>query len=334
MSNEDVNSTPVLVADIGGTNARFACFDLASDRWLGQWTGQLGDYPDIHAALEAARQQLPALDAAECACIAIAGPVDGDRIKMSNGSWAFSRTELQRRFDWRQLIVINDFLAAASGIATLSPTQYMAIGKSSPANTRLPSAVIGPGTGLGVAGLFPEASADGGIRWTAMATEGGHARFAPLDDEQIAVLQVLYRKLGSVQREDILSGRGLCNLYEALGEVRGLNLREQMAPADVTARALADSNSHAARVLSCFCSILGSVAADVALELGTRGTVYFAGGILPRIPDYLVASPLRASFENHRQFGHYLKDVDTVLVTEQKLGLIGAAYHLQNHRFR
>lgn len=329
MPHAAANSIPVLVADIGGTNARFACLDLASDYWFGQWTGPVEDYPDIYAAIEMAKLQVPAVREVQAVCIAVAAPVHEDWVDVSNASWAFSQAELQRHFGWAQLTVINDFHAAAYGVITLSPSQYMALGKASPENMQLPSAVVGPGTGLGIAGLFPDEQPEGRYAWSALGTEGGHARFAPVDEEEIALLQVLREMLGCVQREDILSGRGLCNLYQALARVQGIDAPPVLNPAVITAQALTDPNSHSAKVLERFCAILGTVAADVALDLGTRGTLFLAGGILPRIADFLVDSPFRKRFEDHLRFSHYLRSIDTVLVMEKRLGLIGAAYRLR-----
>jgi glucokinase len=337
MPDSSSDSLPILVADIGGTNARIGCLDAASDHWFGVWSGPVRNFPTIYDAIELARQELPFADKAEAVCIAIAAPVQGDWVKVSNGDWHFSQLDLQRYFGWSELIVMNDFKAAAYGATKLLPNQYRRIGtpaalvggETRGAAAGLPSAVIGPGTGLGVAGLFPDEQAADRRTWTALATEGGHARFAPFDDEEIAILSVLQRQLGSVQREDILSGRGLCNLYYALAKVQGVQTVPAINPAQITTTALADAQSFSAQVLNRFCGILGTVAADVALDLGTRGTIYLAGGILPRVADFFAASVFRSRFEDHLWFSHYLLDVDTVLITEPKLGLLGAAYRLQ-----
>lgn len=329
MSQAITNTGLALVADIGGTNARFACFDQGSKQWLGQWVGAVADYADIFSAAAKALEKLSPSGNIQRVCIAIAAPVHGDWVTVSNGHWAFSQAELRQRFGWTQLTVMNDFLAAAYGVISLSPQQYRAVGGSAPEKLSAASAVIGPGTGLGVAGLFPEERGDNGPGWYALGTEGGHARFAPFDNEEIALLEVLYNTLGSVQREDILSGRGLCNLYQAFLQVHALNAPALRDPAAITAQALADRNSPAGKVLDRFCGILGTVAADVALDLGTRGTVFLAGGILPKIADFLVASSFRERFDNHLRFGPYLHSINTVLVTEKNLGLIGAAYRLR-----
>lgn len=332
---EPPNPLPILVADIGGTNARFGCLDAASGQWFGQWVWPVSDFPSIYSAVEAVQRELPVTTPISAACLAIAAPVHDDWVKISNGEWAFSRRQLQDHFGWPQLVVMNDFQAAAYGAVALGPEQYRRIGASAPAGgeTRsasgLASAVIGPGTGLGVAALYPQEDFLRCRTWSAIATEGGHARFAPFDDEEIAVLQVLQRKLGSVQREDILSGRGLCNLHSAWAEVHRVRVPAVSNPAEVTSAALADSQSFSAQVLNRFCGILGTVAADVALDLGVRGTIYLAGGILPRIGEFLAASPFRSRFEDHLQFSHYLVDIDTVLITDGRLGLRGAAYRLR-----
>ncbi|MGQ9426109.1 glucokinase [Gilvimarinus sp. F26214L] len=319
------DSSPALLADIGGTNARFACVDLAGDLWLGEWTGAVRDYPDIYAAIRAAFAHIPEAQGARSSCIAIAGPVHGDRVAASNSPWVFSQTEMREHFAWDHLTVLNDFHAAAYGALNLTPEQFLAIGKAATSPMNAPAVVIGPGTGLGVAGLFPDQAG----RWRAAATEGGHARLAPYSREELAVLDVLQRKLGNVQREDVLSGPGLCNLYGALTEVWGEQTEPVTDPAMITRRALEDGACRSARVLNCFCAILGSVAADVALDLGATSRVFLAGGILPRIQDFLIASPFRQRFEDHPQFSAWLEPVETVLIIEKRLGLLGAARRLQ-----
>lgn len=315
-----------LVADIGGTNARFACFDLSSQQIKSRHSVPVADYPDIFSALSSAQPFLPEFAAASAACLAIAGPVTDDWVKASNSPWAFSRKDLQARYGWRTLFVINDFLAAAYGILLLGNEDYRVLGSEMPAvREELPMAILGPGTGLGVAALLPSENSG----WQGFATEGGHARLAPGNEEELELLAVLHRQMAAVQREDVLSGRGLCNLHRAWMTLHGKEQQTPRDPADITAAALQDGAGDAAKVVNAFCGILGTVAADVALGLSAWGGVYLAGGILPRIAELVVKSPFRERFETHPQFANYLKPIPTALITQDSLGLLGAAYCLQ-----
>lgn len=315
-----------LVADIGGTNARFACFDLNSAQLQSVCKLPVANYPNIYEALDEARESLTDFQSITAACIAIAGPVSGDWVKASNSPWAFSRSDMQARYGWSTLLVINDFLAAVYGNLALTADDYRVIGAAEPSlSARQPMVAIGPGTGLGVAALMP--TDDSG--WRGVATEGGHARLAPGSEEDIALLSVLHRQLDGVQREDVLSGRGLCNLHRAWTTLHGKEGRTVSDPALLTAAALRDESSDEAKVLTCFCAVLGTVVADVALGFAAWGGVYLAGGILPRIVDFVVRSPFRERFENHPQFAEHLKPIPTVLVTEDSLGLLGAGHCLQ-----
>lgn len=316
----------VLVADIGGTNARFACFDLGSQQILSRHSVRVLEYSGISSALDSARQFLPEFSAISAACIAIAGPVKDDWVKASNSAWAFSQQDLRAHYGWPRLLVINDFVAAGYGTLLLSSRDYRAVDSGiPPERPDSPIAVIGPGTGLGVAALLPS----GDATWTSLATEGGHARLAPGNDQELELLAVLHRQLGAVQREDVLSGRGLCNLYRAWMTLHGKEYETQGDPAAITAAALADETSEAAEVLRCFCGILGVVTADVVLGFAAWGGVYLVGGILPRISELLISSPFRERFETHPQFENLLKPIPTALVTQENLGLLGAAYYLQ-----
>lgn len=317
----------VLVADIGGTNARFACFDLGTQHITSFHCVAVADYPDMFSALEAARRFLPEFFAASAACIAIAGPVKDGRVKASNSGWAFSGQDLQERYAWPTVFVINDFIAAAYGTRILKRGDYRMLGSKELAEQpELPMAVIGPGTGLGVAALLP--GGDG--TWKSLATEGGHARLAPADEEELELLAILHRHLGAVQREDVLSGRGLCNLHHAWMVLHGKQGKTPQDPAEITAAALQDEAGDAAAVLRSFCGILGTVAADVALGFAAWSGVYLAGGILPRIADFVSSSPFRKRFETHPQFSEYLSPIPTALITQDNLGLLGAAYCLQH----
>lgn len=311
-----------LAADIGGTYARFSLLDQSWKR-VGQLTLLVSDFAELADAIQAVLDAPGATRQVEAAVFAVAGPVGEDIVRMSNSNWQVCRETLKQKFGWRELLLINDFEAAAYGVCQAN-TRHRQIGGPEQAARSFPLAVIGPGTGLGVANVVDNSSG-----WQVVPGEGGHARFAPDSEQEIDILRLLRRRAGSVQREDILSGRGLCNLYTALAEVEGRTVIAVNDPAVITAVALQQNSSFSAQVLNLFCGILGAVAADIALDLGSRGGVYIAGGMVPRFADFLATSSFRARFETHPVFEDYLGKIPTYIVTSPEPGLAGAEYILR-----
>lgn len=262
----------------------------------------------------------------DAAVIAIAGPVEGGAGRVVNSGWQVSGSLLKRRFDWPTLYLVNDFAAAAYGVLE-ADTRLRRLGGPAQYVSDYPRVVVGAGTGFGVAQIVKCADT-----WQVVASEGGHARFAPDTDEEVELLLLLRRRLGrSVQREDILSGRGLCDLYAVMAQWRGENLTDETDPAVVVSAAVAQKSVFCSLVLNAFCGILGAVAADIALDLGSTGGVCIAGGMAPRFGDFLDQSPFRSRFESHPVYRDYLEKIPTFLVTSQDPGLAGAAYLLRRH---
>ncbi len=311
-----------LVADIGGTNARFALLDQRGVR-SAQLTLRVADHPDITGAIDAAMRVFAPAGRVEVAVLAVAGPVNGNEALLTNSDWHICGQALKKQFGWRDVRLCNDFEAVAYGVCQTGVT-HRRIGGAEQGAGGYPCAVIGPGTGFGVANILRGPSG-----WQVLASEGGHGRFAPITERDVNILQLLRRKLKGVQREDLLSGRGLCNLYGVLAEIHGKEVVALADPSAITAMALRDRASFSAEVLNVFCGILGAVAADIALDLGSRGGVYIAGGMAPRFADFLVASSFRNRFEDHPVFGHYLRQIPTFLVASEEPGLLGAEYLLR-----
>lgn len=316
-------TTPLyLAADIGGTYARFSLLDANGSR-LSEQKLLVADYAELADAIQATLEVSGVTRPLAAAILAVAGPVDAGTVPISNSNWLVRREMLKQKFGWRQLLVLNDFEAAAYGVGQ-ADTAHWQLGGPEQAQRCFPMAVIGPGTGFGVAAVVANESG-----WQVMPGEGGHARFAPDSEQEIEILRLLRRRLGGVQREDILSGRGLCNLYWALAEVEGKAVIAVDDPAAITAAALQQRDGFSAEVLNLFCAILGAAAADIALDLGSRGGVYIGGGMVPRFADFLAASAFRSRFEDHPCFGDYLRKIPTFLVTCQEPGLLGAEYVLR-----
>ncbi len=312
-----------LVADIGGTTARFVLLDADNGEHTARIQLDVKDYPDIAPAIHAALAGLPATSRVMAAVLAVAGPVAGGEARLTNSGWHCSRAALQAEFGWEDVLLLNDFEAAAWGIVAVPDDSHMRIGGPEQGDWVQPRALLGPGTGLGVACVLPFDTT-----WCVLPSEGGHSRFAPGDEEEFAVAQLLTRQNTFLQREDLLSGRGLCALYGAMAILRQIDAPVITDPA-VISGAACSGDPFAVDVLNRFCTMLGAVAADVALEFGARGGVYITGGIMPRVACFLRASPFRTRFDQHSQFADYLQSIPTLLVTRDDLGLVGANFALR-----
>ena len=315
-------SSPRLLGDIGGTNARFA--------WQvhpGAAPSEVATYPcSEHATLQAAVRHYLAMHgmAMPSACaIAMANPVTGDLVRMTNHHWSFSIAALQDDLGLERLVVINDFTAVALSLPALAPADLHRIGGGrTVAGAAL--AVLGPGTGLGVSGLMPTAS--GG--WVPIAGEGGHATLAAADVREAAIIDLLRQRYGHASAERALSGPGLVALYEAAATLAGCP-HEELSPADVMARARTGSDERCVEALELFGSFLGSVAGNLTLTLGARGGVFIAGGMAPRMLPELARSRFRQRFEGKGRFESYLSAVPTqVIAAPVSPAFVGAAQAL------
>jgi glucokinase len=305
-----------LIADIGGTNARFAIArdgTIAHARVL-----PTAAFPTLQAAAREFLSGLPADLRVTRAALDLAGPVVGDHARLTNGVWSFSISQVKAELGFDELVVLNDFAAAALGIPLLDPSDYIAIG-GGVRDPRGPIGVIGPGTGLGVAGLV---FADG--RWVVLPGEGGHGTMPAATREEGAILDLLRDRLGHVSAERVLSGHGLQNLHTALCTLAGVT-PPPLTDHEITAAALAGSDATSARVLDLFCEMLGTVAGNLALTLGASGGVFLIGGILPRFAGRFAASGFRARFEAKGRLAEYMRAIPTYLVTHDNPALLGLA---------
>lgn len=309
---------PVLVADIGGTNARFALVGRQGEI-LDQATMPTASFAGPAEAARAFLDMAGKEMAPRRAAFAVACPVRGDRVTFTNSPWDFSASAVRDELALDDLRVVNDFTAAALCVPHLASRDRYAIGGGE-AVAWAPVAVLGPGTGLGVSALiWPQ---PGGAP-TALATEGGHVTMAAADDAEAAVLAVL-RRNGHVSAERVLSGAGLVNLYRALAELGG-GCAEPLAPDQITSRAVAGECPFCASALDMFFAMLGTVAANLALSVGATGGVYLAGGILPRFAEAFRASRFRGRFEDKGRFSAYLAEIPVWLITHPQPAFLGLA---------
>lgn len=321
----DAAGLPWLVADIGGTHARFG---WVADPARGVVQVQQQAAAGAGGPAEAARRYLAALvlppgapRRPRRAAIAVATPVRGDIVALTNSAWQFSRAALQRELGLERLLVLNDFEALALALPRLQPHQMRPHGASPRA--RGPLAVVGPGTGLGVGGVLPTPQG-----WVALPGEGGHATLAPADDFESALLQHARRSHAHVSAERLLSGLGLPVLHAAVAAVLQ-QPASQLTSQAIVERGLSGSDALCSRTLDSFCALLGGFAGNVALTLGATGGVFIGGGIVPRLGERFFASAFRERFEAKGRFQAYLAAIPTALITDTLAALGGAALALE-----
>lgn len=314
-----------LIADIGGTNARFALCDTAAavPELLAPQSLQNADFASLQHAAE---QYLAAVGARpRRAAIALACPVGGDEIRLTNRAWSFNRHELRASLGLDELRLLNDFGAIAHAVPALAADERVVLHGRDHEIDRGPVSVIGPGTGFGV-GLLVGGTASG---WQVVETEGGHASFAPLEDEERLLADWVVARHGRASWERLLSGSGLAMIDAVLREHGGGPTGPPRHPADVVAAALDGHDGVARRALADFCAILGSVAGDIALIHGAR-VVMIAGGIVPRFVPFLRSSAFRERFLDKGRFAAWLEPVSIQVVTHAHPGLLGAAMSLRH----
>ncbi|WJG11094.1 glucokinase [Aliiglaciecola sp. LCG003] len=311
--------TVKFVADVGGTNIRLATVDSGGLTRVKKYL--CDDFENIDVAIQHYFSEHPDLVYAY-GCIAIACPVQGDWVKMTNHSWEFSIEHLSKTLGLKWLGVINDFTSVAFSLPGLNDGQKIQVGPGT-VKPQGNIAVFGPGTGLGVEHLT---FTDKG--WKALDGEGGHVDFAAQDENEFAIWHYLKKKLGHVSAEEVLSGRGIVHIYEGLAE------HNQQAPvlndpAVITEKALNKECELCMATLQQFCKIMGSFAGNLALNLATTGGVYIGGGIAARFVDFIKTSDFRARFEDKGRFRHYVANIPTFIITEPDHGLLGAAAYLE-----
>jgi len=306
-----------LIADIGGTNARFAIVEEGGYTPQHERTLECANYRSlidaVLAYLDEVSQPVP-----KTASLAIATPVSNDRIVMTNHTWDLSVEETRQVLGLRSLKVINDFTALALALPYLDTHDYHQVGQGS-AVAKQTLGVLGAGTGLGVSGAIYT-----GDYWVPLQSEGGHISYGPLNERETAVIDVIRQHHNFISAETLVSGPGLVLLYESIAKCDGVKY-ELLSPSQITNKALKGEHATAAEAVDMFCGILGTIAGNLALTLGARGGVFVGGGIVPRLGDYFSKSPFRPRFENNDRFGQYLAEIPTYVICSTYPALTGAA---------
>jgi glucokinase len=319
--------SPRLLADIGGTYARFA-LEIGPGEFTQMASLRCADHADFHAAVSAYLQGLNWQEGGPQqiahAAVAIANPVEGDQVRMTNYHWQFSIDEMRQRLGLDTLVVVNDFTALAMALPRLAEVDVRQVGGG---QARRPSVIglLGAGTGLGVSGLIPA-----GEGWIALGTGGGHVNFGPRDAREMDILKFAWKTLDHVSYERLISGPGLELIYKALAERNGMaNAEPLLAPA-ITQRALEDGDALCLETLEVFCGLLGTAAANLAVTLGSLGGIYIGGGIVPRLGEYFDRSPFRERFEDKGRFRDYVSAIPTFVITAEHATFKGASAILEN----
>ncbi len=321
MNQADTLPARAVVADIGGTNARFAVADLETLELTEIGHFLCSQHPSLASA---ARAYLEALKhPPRHGAIAVAAPVVGEAIKLTNSPWSFTRSELCCALGLDGVLVLNDFHALALSLPFLGSAELHRLGGGEPA-PRVPKVVLGPGTGIGVAGLVW-----GGSDWVGVPSEGGHISLAANSAEEFALAMRLRSGRPHLSVERVLSGPSLADLYRAVAASHG-ETPAPLAPNDVLTRGLAGSDQIAVEALHLFVVWLGAFAGDAALFFGARGGVYLGGGIAPKILDALSTEAFRYAFEEKGRMQSYLAPIPVSVILAPFAALKGAAAGLRS----
>jgi glucokinase len=313
---------PRLLADIGATYARF-CIEWVQGRFEHVAVLSCADHPGFTAVVQAYLDSLPDI-APRHGAVAIANPIEGDWVRMTNRDWAFSIQEAQRQLGLSTLLVVNNFTALAMSLPRVGVEGRHQVGGGQ-AQPNGVIGLIGPGAGLGVSGLVPC-----GDRWVPLATEGGHASFAPTNEREMRILQHAWKTLPRVSAERLLSGPGLELIHQAL--IGGAAAKEpRLSAATIVQRALDGSDPVCAETVECFCGMLGTMASDLALTLGATGGIFVGGGIVPRLGALFDRSPFRQRFETKGRFSSYVARMPTYVLTAENPAFLGVSSLLADH---
>ena len=322
-SSDNSNSTAcLLVGDIGGTNARFALANPQTPGFSNEMTLKCRDYESAEGAINAYLKKINAAKP-DIICIAAAGPVVDDRVRFSNNTWSLDKRTLERKFGNAKIKLLNDFAAIAYSIPWLSPDECMPIGLQEPNDLSkgdFAIGIIGPGTGLGTAGLFRKNG-----QTLVISSEGGHNGFAPETQVQLEILVQLRDQFDRVCDERLVSGPGIINIYKALAGIHGKSVAHITA-AEIFSLAADKLDSMAEEAVEIFFEILGQVAGNLTLSLGAFDGLFIGGGIVGRKTELIVNSRFRTGFEHKGRHRSLMEKTPTQVITHSNPGLLGASY--------
>lgn len=320
-----MKDSPLLIADIGGTNARFALASSSSPYFESAQTLQCADFDNIEQAIDT-YLSAHKINSLQGICFAVAGPINDQSVRFTNNHWFISAADLKIRFANDRVKLLNDFESIAYSLRQLDKTDLSQIGEVYSLDTSkdFTVGVLGPGSGLGVAGLCQR-----GELLHPLATEGGHVGFSPDNALQELIMQCLHKKFKRVSNERLLSGPGLVNIHEALCQIND-KPNPGYSPADIAVAARENTDPLCVQTMELFFEILGQVAGDTALALGAHQGIYIGGGIAQRYPNQLARSKFRAAFERKGRYTNLMQGIPTWLITHKNPGLLGSSVYARN----
>jgi len=314
---ERSRSESILLADVGGTNVRFAVLER----------GKLG--PIAHMAVADHRRFTDALEtflasrsgdpAIRHVLFGAAGVVRDQRCELTNSSWLIDARELCAQFEFSDVHIVNDFEAIGWALPRFTPADLLALGGGRPA-ADAPMLVLGPGTGLGVAAYLP--NGQGG---RVVSSEYGHSTLPSVSAREDAIIERLRQRFAHVSAERVLSGEGLTNLYYAIASLDGVVIPKRSAP-EISKAGVAGSCQICRAALDAFCAWLGEVAGNLALAFGARGGVFIAGGIVRHICEYMLKSQFRSRFQAKGRMSGYVEAVPTYLIVHEDPAFVGLQF--------
>jgi len=318
-----MSKSPILIADIGGTNARFAFATDTPSHFTQAQTLEAAEFENVYDAIDTYLQSHN-VDRVQSICLAVAGPIRDHTVNFPNSHWALSSDELKVRHGTERVRLLNDWEAISYSLSGLDPDNFTSIGGNwaTIPDGDFTIAAIGPGSGLGVSGLVKR-----GRTLVPLITEGGHVGFSPENEIQVQILTYLHQKFGDrISRERLLSGPGLVNIHEALCNIHGTE-NSGLIAADIAVAGINRADPICAETFDLFFEILGQVAGDVALALGANDGLFIGGGICQRYPHQLAQSRFRKGFENKGRHSALMLDIPTCLITHKNPGLLGASVY-------
>ncbi len=312
--------SPRLIADIGGLYARFA-IEFERGQFTHQASLRCADHASMEQAIRAYLDSVAPLKVAHAA-IAVANPVEGDQVRMTNYHWQFSIEETRQSLGLDTLVVVNDFTALAMALPKISPSDARQVGSGQAVSNSV-IGLLGSGTGLGVSGLIPA-----GDSWISLGSEGGHTSFSPRDAREIRVLEHAWKQFDHVSFERLLSGSGLELIHQALTSAKPISGEPLSAP-EITRRALELKDTECLATLDVFCNMLGTAASNLAVTLGALGGIYIGGSIVPRLGEFFDRSGFRQRFEDKGRFSQYVEHIPTYVITAENPTFLGVSAILE-----
>ncbi len=321
------NNYPRLIADIGGTNARFS---IETSPFKYEYTQVLKckDYKGVVEAIHSYLDSVGYRDIIKNAAIALPAPEVQEIYSMANSPWqAFSTLEAKAKSKLDNLLFLNDFHALSLAIPFLDHTKLVRIGGRHDPDETKPIAIIGPGTGLGMATLFKSPTGE----YYSIPSEGGRSSFAPVNDEEIELWKFVHKRFSHVSFERFISGSGLQLIYEGLHYINKKSIERLPEPSEIVELGITGADWICRQTIDIFCRMFATVVSNFAVTVNSFGGVYIGGGIIPKMIKFFIKSEFRSRFEDKGRYRPYLVNMPIYVIMQDFPAFLGASYALDTH---